>query len=168
MKRSYLDNNDMHVYCPWKILNCILFSCWWWEYKLLLTIFFLYILFNYEKTAWRVGRPEQLDTIATCVSPFLVNPNCTVTRSLKLILAMNQKLHLLLLLGGHLVLGQEGCCAVKDVQGERNQQSKVWKPESWLAEILIYTHTHRWNYIHTHRWIYTIDDSIFNEYYSYS
>jgi len=42
----------------------------------------------------------------------------TVTRSLKLILTMNQKLHLLLLLGGHLVLGQEGCCAVKDVQGD--------------------------------------------------
>merc|ERR1712203_31850 len=40
------------------------------------------------------------------------------TRSLKLILTMNQKLHLLLLLGGHLVLGQEGCCAVKDVQGD--------------------------------------------------
>ena len=54
LQRSYLDNNDMHVYCPWKILNCILFNCWWWEYKLLFTIFFLYILFNYEKTAWRV------------------------------------------------------------------------------------------------------------------
>merc|ERR1712088_164539 len=40
------------------------------------------------------------------------------TRSLKLILTMNQKLHLLLLLRGHLVLGQEGCCAVKDVQGD--------------------------------------------------
>merc|ERR1711953_1251449 len=40
------------------------------------------------------------------------------TRSLKLILTMNQKLHLLLLLGGNLVLGQEGCCAVKDVQGD--------------------------------------------------
>jgi len=35
-----------------------------------------------------------------------------------LIPTMNKKLPLLLLLGGHLVLAQEGCCAVKEVQGD--------------------------------------------------
>ena len=35
------------------------------------------------------------------------------------------RLHLLLLLvGGQLVVGQEGCCAVKEVQGERKEKRK--------------------------------------------
>merc|ERR1711872_857467 len=43
------------------------------------------------------------------------------TCSSKLIPTMNRKLlclPLLLLLGGHLALGQDGCCAVKEVQGD--------------------------------------------------
>ena len=35
------------------------------------------------------------------------------------------RLHLLLLLvGGQLVVGQEGCCAVKEVQGERKENAR--------------------------------------------
>ena len=56
--------------------------------------------------------------------PFLINSMHAVLHSCllnKLIPTMNKKLPLLLLLGGHLVLGQEGCCAVKEVQGEQNE-----------------------------------------------
>ena len=52
--------------------------------------------------------------------PFLRTPSSTLLSSL-LIPTMNKKLPLLLLLGGHLVLAQEGCCAVKEVQGEQNE-----------------------------------------------
>ena len=49
----------------------------------------------------------------------------TMNKKLLLGSFFDGRLHLLLLLvGGQLVVGQEGCCAVKEVQGERKEKRK--------------------------------------------